>query len=162
MAGVVLGSFSTMIKLPEGMEVPERAAAVHGISAETANLYGVSKEEALTQFKHLLDRADMVVAHNKDFDLTMVSAEAHRAAPDLTFDGKQQFCTMAAASPVINLPPTPKMQAAGFNKPKPPRLEECIQHFFGETLEGAHDAMIDVQACQRVYFHLKSMETQDA
>ena len=50
------------------------------------------------------------------------------------------------------------MVAAGFNKPKPPKLEECIKHFFNETLEGAHDAMVDLAACSRVYFHLKAME----
>lgn len=161
-SGVVLGSFSTMIKLPEGMEVPERAAAVHGIDAETANRYGIEKIDAMKQFNHLLRRADTIVAHNKDFDITMVNVEAHRTQFSLDYADRKQFCTMAAATPIVNLPPTPKMVAAGFNKPKSPKLEECIQHFFGETLEGAHDAMIDVQACQRVYFHLKSMETENA
>lgn len=58
----------------------------------------------------------------------------------------------------MNLPPTERMRAAGFNKPKPPKLEECIRHFFNEDLDGAHDAMIDVAACRRVYFHLKTLE----
>jgi len=63
---------------------------------------------------------------------------------------------MTAAAPIVNIPPTPKMLAAGFNKPKSPKLEECIKHFFGEELPGAHDAMIDVIACRRIYFHMKS------
>jgi len=49
------------------------------------------------------------------------------------------------------------MLAAGFTKPKPPKLEECIRHFFNEELDGAHDAMVDVRACRRVYFHLQTM-----
>ena len=52
------------------------------------------------------------------------------------------------------------MRAAGFNKPKSPKLEECIEHFFGEKLSGAHDAMVDVGACKRVYFNLKALERQ--
>ena len=58
---------------------------------------------------------------------------------------------------VVNLPPTEKMRAAGFDKPKPPKLEECIRHFFNEELGGAHDAMIDLDACRRVYIHLASV-----
>jgi len=49
-------------------------------------------------------------------------------------------------------------RAAGINKPKPPKLEECIRHFFGEELDGAHDAMVDVVACRRVFFHLRTLE----
>jgi DNA polymerase-3 subunit epsilon len=46
----------------------------------------------------------------------------------------------------------------GMMQPKPPKLEECIQHFFSEELPGAHDALIDARACARVYFHLKTTE----
>jgi DNA polymerase-3 subunit epsilon len=46
------------------------------------------------------------------------------------------------------------MLAAGFNKPKPPKLSECIQFFFNEELVGAHDALVDVRACVRVFRHL--------
>ena len=67
-----------------------------------------------------------------------------------------EFCTMKAALPIINLPPSEKMLAAGFNRPKQPRLSECIQHFFGQEMDGAHDAINDVRACARVYLHLKS------
>lgn len=161
-AGIIMGGFSTIIALPEGVEVPEKPASIHGISTETANTYGTTKARALQMFEHLLKRADKVVAHNKDFDLTMLRVEAARVRPQFSFDGKKQICTMEAAKPIMNLPPTPKMRAAGFSGPKAPRLEECIKHFFGEELIGAHDAMIDVEACRRVYFHLKSMETEDA
>jgi DNA polymerase-3 subunit epsilon len=69
---------------------------------------------------------------------------------------------MEAAAPIVNLPPTERMLAAGFNKPKAPKLEECIHHFFGETLAGAHDALVDVRACARVYFHLQTLKAQAA
>jgi DNA polymerase-3 subunit epsilon len=69
---------------------------------------------------------------------------------------------MEAATPVLNLPPTERMIAAGFDKPKPPKLEECIRHFFNEDLEGAHDAMADVIACRRVYFHLAALKSAEA
>ena len=104
------------------VSIPERAAAVHGITDEIAVRLGMSAEFALSAFTHLYQRSDLVCA------------------------------------PIINFPPTEKMKAVGFDKPKPPKLEECIRHFFNEDFAGAHDAMADVTACRRVFLHLKSLE----
>lgn len=102
--------------------------------------------------------ADTVCAHNIKFDRGVIEAAIARHYGRVLPLRKPLFCTMEAATPVVNLPPTERMRAAGFNKPKPPKLEECIRHFFNEDLDGAHDAMIDVAACRRVYFHLKTLE----
>lgn len=69
-------------------------------------------------------------------------------------EARPSFCTCAAAKPILNLPPTDRMMASGFNGPKPPKLEECIKHFFDEELSNAHDAGADAMACSRIYFHL--------
>lgn len=141
-----------------GVPIPERAAAVHGITDEKAIQFGVSAEFALSAFTHLYQRADLVCAHNIKFDKGILEVAIARHYGKTMPLRKPMFCTMEAASPVVNLPPTERMVAAGFTKPKPPKLEECIQHFFNEDLDGAHDAMVDVTACRRVYLHLKSLE----
>lgn len=141
-----------------GVAIPERAAAVHGITEEKAIQFGVSAEFALSAFTHLYQRADLICAHNAKFDKGIVEVAIARHYGRTMPLRKPIFCTMEAASPVIKLPPTEKMRAAGFDKPKPPKLEECIRHFFNEELDGAHDAMIDLTACRRVYLHLKSLE----
>lgn len=141
-----------------GVSIPVQASNVHGITTEIADARGIEPESALHLFSHLYRLADTVVAHNIKFDKGVVEAEIARRHGQVRRLTKPLFCTMEAASPIVNLPPTERMIAAGFNKPKPPKLEECIQHFFGEALDGAHDAMIDVAACRRVYFHLKSLE----
>jgi DNA polymerase-3 subunit epsilon len=143
------------------VDIPERAAAVHGITTEKAIQFGVSAEFALSAFTHLYQRADLVCAHNIKFDKGILEVAIARYYGKTMLLRKPLFCTMEAASPVVNLPPTEKMIAAGFTKPKPPKLEECIRHFFNEELDGAHDAMVDVTACQRVYFHLKSLPATD-
>lgn len=148
-----------------GVPIPERAAAVHGITDAKAVQFGVSAEFALSAFTHLYQRADLVCAHNIKFDKGVMEVAIARHYGKTMPLRKPLFCTMEAASPIVNLPPTDRMRAAGFDKPKPPKLEECIQHFFNEKLEGAHDAMIDVTACRRVYLHLKSLsnaETENA
>lgn len=158
--GRPVAGFSLIVDpgISNGVSIPERASSLHGITDERAAQFGCSAEFALSAFTHLYQRADMVCAHNAKFDKgvteTAIARHYGRAMPLR----KPVFCTMEAASPIINLPPTERMRAAGFDKPKPPKLEECVWHFFGETLEGAHDAMVDVAACRRVYLHLKALE----
>jgi len=153
--GKPIAGFSLIID--NGVEIPERAAAVHGITTEKAKKLGVPPITALLLFSSLSSNADLAVAHNIRFDKTVMdTAFARQYDGEKTFD-TPVFCTMEAATPIVNLPPTERMLAAGFNKPKAPKLEECIKHFFDEELEGAHDAMIDLAACLRVYLHLKGL-----
>jgi DNA polymerase-3 subunit epsilon len=157
--GKPVAGFSLIVDpgISMGVFIPERASAVHGITNEIAVQFGVSSESALGLFTHLYQRATIVVARNIKFDKGVIEAAISRYYKRVMPLRKPLFCTMEAATPVVNLPPTDRMIAAGFDKPKPPKLEECINHFFGEDLAGAHDAMVDVQACRRVYFHLKTL-----
>lgn len=161
--GTERASFSILVQPPEG-GIPQAAAAVHGISTEIAQRCGVSNARAVAMWDELAGRADMLVAHNIRFDLAVMSSAWRRVLsarrPDLTAEYGQRalFCTMKAAAPIVNLPPTERMLAAGFTGPKSPKLEECVRHFFGEQLTGAHDALTDVRACARVFFHLRAME----
>lgn len=155
-AGASVAGFNFIVD--PGIEIPTGASNVHGITTEKAVAFGISVEAALNAFAHLYSRADVVVAHNIKFDRSVMETAIARHYGRVRPLTKKLFCTMEAATPVVNLPPTERMRAAGITKPKPPRLEECIRHFFGEELNGAHDAMIDVAACRRVYFHLKTLE----
>lgn len=153
--GKPIAGFSFIVD--PGVSIPERASAVHGITDERAVQFGVSAEYALSAFTHLYQRADLVVAHNIKFDRGVIEAAISRHYKKVMPLRKSLFCTMEAATPIINLPPTERMKAAGFDKPKPPKLEECIRHFFDEDFDDAHDAMADVVACRRVYLHLKTL-----
>lgn len=140
-----------------GVPIPAKAEHVHGIGDALATAAGINEITAFGLFCFFAARADVVCAHNIVFDLNVMTAASHRARKPMIF-GASKFCTMEAASPITNLPPSERMVKAGRTGPKPPKLAECIKHFFGEELEDAHDAMADVRACARVYFHLKSLE----
>lgn len=157
--GEPISGFSFIVDpgISNGVFIPDRASDVHGITNERAVQFGVSADFALSAFTHLYQRADIVCAHNIKFDRGVMEAAIARHYGKVMPLRKTLFCTMEAAYPVINLPPTERMLAAGFTKPKPPKLEECIRHFFNEELDGAHDAMVDVRACRRVYFHLQTI-----
>ena len=65
------------------------------------------------------------------------------------------YCTMRASQDLSKLAPTAAMAASGRLWNKPPKLGEAYQHFFGEDLSGAHDALVDVVACKRIYLELE-------
>ena len=149
---------SLSVIVNNNVPIPEQASNVHRITTEIAAARGVTPAMAIDLFGHMYRLADTSVAHNIKFDKGIMEAAIARRHGAVRVMNKPMFCTMEAASPIVNLPPTERMLAAGFNKPKPPKLEECVRHFFNEDLDGAHDAMIDVAACRRVFFHLKSLE----
>lgn len=136
-----------------GVEVPDGAARVHGITTEIARSHGIPEKAAVGVFARLAAIADVVVAHNAKFDVSITEIAAIRARFNLQIPGAVR-CTMEAASPIVNLPPTERMLAAGFTKPKPPKLEEAIRFFFGEADFQAHRAIADVRAAARLYFEL--------
>ncbi|OFX10843.1 MAG: hypothetical protein A2516_00320 [Alphaproteobacteria bacterium RIFOXYD12_FULL_60_8] len=137
-----------------GIPIPEEASRIHRITDDVAARCGVSPKAAGVAFLAMIERAGIIAAHNIGFDLMMIKILARREGLEISA-APEHFCTMKASTPVLNLPPTDRMKAAGFNKPKSPRLEEAYRHFFGNDLEGAHDAMVDVRACRDVYFKLK-------
>lgn len=157
--GKPVAGFSMIVDPGIGtVRIPTRASDVHGITEDVAAKFGVSSEYALSAFTHLYTRADVVCAHNIKFDRGIIETAIARHYGTVKRLSKPLYCTMEAAAPIVNLPPTDRMKAAGFTKPKPPKLGECIKHFFDEDLEDAHDAMVDLAACRRVYLHLKSLE----
>lgn len=162
--GTERASLSIIVK-PDA-PIPDGAARVHGITDLIADRFGVFNPAAVALWDRLAERADLIVAHNLKFDMAVMDTAWRRVRSerkptlDLAHGTRGRFCTMEAASPTVNLPPTDRMRAAGFTKPKPPKLEECIRHFFGEELTGAHDALVDVRACARVFFHLRGLEAK--
>ncbi len=138
--------------------IPAEATRIHGITDALASRCGVDPFTAAAVFSFLLDAADTLVAHNIKFDAAVMRTALERAGLGAgSLLPERMACTMTAAAPIVNMPPTARMLAAGFRKPKPPKLSECVRYFFGEDLDGAHDALVDVRACARVHRHLQSL-----
>jgi len=152
--GNELKSFETIIA-PGDVEpfhfvIPERVAEIHGISTDRAIHEGIQLIPAMEQFMSVMAEADLVVAHNIDFDIIVVGASLWRAGMNpADFQLKERFCTMKALTDVVRIP---KTRGSGFKWPK---LQESHLHFFGEGFEDAHSAMADVKAMVRVYFEAK-------
>ncbi len=138
---------------PDGFTIPAEATAVHGITTEHATRYGLAIGTVVKLLLALTNRAELIVAHNVDFDRLMVLIELARLQGGGVdeagrFAARKFYCTMKQATAVCQIP-SPR----GFGY-KWPNLQEAHQHFFGRGFEGAHDAMADVRACAAVYYEL--------
>lgn len=145
----IRGSINLIIK-PEGWEIPVEASNVHGITTEHAHKYGVRLFDALAMFESLVGVADLVVAHNINFDKTVIRAANARKNVVSSLGAKPDYCTMQAATNIVKIP-----GKYGF---KWPQLAEAHRYFTGEDFDGAHDALVDVKACARVFYYLPRAE----
>ena len=133
---------------PDGWIIPQETIDIHGITNEQAMDEGIPESEALHMFLELYRRCDLRVAHNTTFDNRMIRIALKRYLPDLISDEEwknkeKYYCTLINFRKLIG-------GKSGHT------LGEAYKHFTGEELEGAHDALVDVNACLKVYWGLKN------
>jgi len=154
MQGKELDRFSSIVRPGPGAVMEPEAFDAHGISLEQAMDEGVCPIEVTERFIDWAGQAQLMVGHNESFDRRLMRISAARHLGFKWEPTAPSFCTLYRSKFIINLPPTTKMVAAGFSGPKAPKLEEAVHFFFGEELEGAHDATVDVEASLRLMWHL--------
>jgi DNA polymerase-3 subunit epsilon len=152
--GTELDRLFTMVRPGRAALLSTQAFAAHGISLEEAFHRGIEASEVFRWFASASKRSTCIAGHNVDFDLRIMTIVAARLGEAGWSAPAQTFCTMTHSTPLVNLPPTVRMMAAGRFHPKSPTLSECIRHFFGEEHSDAHDAVADVRACIRIFRHL--------
>jgi DNA polymerase-3 subunit epsilon len=158
--GAKLGLLDLLVR-PDGWTIPEELQKLTGITMERAETGGVGEDVAVAMFIAMWRRATVRVAHNESFDARILRIALHRYPHVCDADewkAGSHACTQALSTPILKLPPTERMVAAGFDKPKPPKLEEAYRHFLKREMKGAHDALADVRACREVFFAIRDME----
>lgn len=134
-------SHSLLVQLAEGVAIHPEARAAHGISEEDCKRFGIAPSVACALFNQLCMQADAIVAHNMSFDQSIMRTALYRIGnkPDRTL-GKRLICTKDESTDVLKLP-------GKFDSYKWPTLAEAYRFYTGKELEGAHDALVDTQAC---------------
>jgi len=132
--------------LDPGIEIPEAAALVHGISTAVARSSGVNAavgvEQILAQLASVVERGFPVVVYNAPYDLTLLRAEAVR-------HGLPWLGDPAGASELAVIDPLIiDKQVDRYRKGK--RTLELVADYYGVALDGAHDAGEDAIAAGRV------------
>lgn len=135
----VLDSNGTVVSYYEwmadpGIEIPEGAAAVHGITTERARAEGRPAAEVvagiITELRALLGRGLPLVVYNAPYDLTLLAHEAARHGLEPITD----------PAPVID-PLVIDKAVDRYRKGKRTLVAACAH--YGVVLEGAHDASVD-------------------
>ena len=134
---------------PCGNIIGKKAMELTGITPEMCEESGIPIADAVDLFMIMASIADFIVCHNTAFDLKLMQIEFARLNPDApsktVLCGRPSLCTMKTSTPILKLP---KKAGGGYKWPK---LEEAMQFFFGEGLDGAHNALVDIQATQRLF-----------
>lgn len=142
---------------PSDWIIPEDVAAIHGITTERARQVGVQEATALSLFHELWKAAGKRLAFNEQFDARILRIAYKRYRDEAAADAWKAgaaICAARLATPIMKMPPTAAMVATGRRHPKMPKLSEAFQYFTGKPLQNAHQAIVDVQACQEVYFRI--------
>jgi len=133
---------------PDGFEIPEESAKVHGISTERAYAEGVDLSEILTQFSRKVEKCEYLVAHNMNFDEKIIGSELLRNNFPNVVQEKEKICTMLATVNYCKIP-------GRYDNYKWPKLSELHVKLFGEDFENAHNAFADIEATAKCFFELK-------
>ncbi len=141
-------SAQNLIVKPEGFTIPFNAQKVHGISTERALNEGKPLKDVLARFQQDLDKAELVIGHNVNFDYMIAGAEFLRAKLESDLLEKKALDTGEVSIDFCQLP-------GGLGgKLKTPKLEELYEKLFGEKFSDAHDAAYDVDATAKSFFGL--------
>ena len=128
--------------VPKDFEITN--SQIHGITTEKATIEGSQLESVLNQLMLDIGSCDRIIAHNINFDLHIILAEAYRCKNMELVNHmylKDKCCTMALGKKNMEVR-------------KVPKLIELYEWLFNETFDQKHRALSDVEACARCYFKL--------
>ncbi|WP_031032150.1 exonuclease domain-containing protein, partial [Streptomyces sp. NRRL WC-3725] len=135
------------------VEIPESAAAVHGITTERARAEGQPAGEVVQQIVAALSQVVLagipLVAMNAQFDLTLLDREArrHRVQPLTDIGGE----LLRVIDPRVLDKKIDRYRRGGR------KLEDLCRHY-GVTLNGAHSSDADAIAACRVAWRIAQRE----
>jgi len=175
--GRIIKVFDSLIKMPEGETIDSKATAIHGITTERANEDGVDLKSVYEPFFDEMESADLLVAHNTEFDFALIKVELQRMIDYNEADYSLRrypkkikadrlhrmmqilenpaglYCTMKESKDICRIP-NPYLEYFG-DPYKFPRLSETCQELFGFEPIHLHDAYTDVLVCLMCFFKMK-------
>lgn len=125
------------------------ATNIHGVTEERMLEEGESLRIVLRQFRKDIECADIIVAHNINFDYHIISRSCiEECIPDImtssTLKNKQMYCTMKEGTSICNI--IQQHKYTGRTRVKYPKLQELHFHLFKDQLNDSclHNALYDI------------------
>lgn len=141
-------SAQNYIVKPEGFTIPYNAEKIHGISTKRALAEGHDLAQVLDIFTADLEKAEVTIGHNIEFDNNIVGAEYLRKEKPNHAGAMESIDTKDVSTNFCAIP------GGRGGKFKWPTLTELHQKLFGVGFDDAHDAAYDVDATARCFFGL--------
>lgn len=143
-----LEAAETIIK-PDGFTIPADAVRIHGITTAKALAQGSDLGTVLQILKEKIEYAEVLVAHNMQFDEKILGAEFLRRGFPNVIETKLRLCTMHSSTDYCQIP--------GPYGYKWPSLQALHRKLFKKPIPGAHTALVDTRACAACFFELKRL-----
>jgi DNA polymerase-3 subunit alpha len=124
------------------------ATKIHGITQEVADDKGVPWHNMYDKFIDDLKDCNTLVAHNIQFDISIMLSEMYRYGKDEGITEmlqKERLCTMQSGKKAMGLK-------------KNPKLSDLYKHFYNVEMTNAHDASADTLYCQQCLKSLLELE----
>lgn len=129
-----------------------KATEIHGITQEIAEENGVPWHTMYEEFMADLADCNTIVAHNIQFDLSVMLSEMFRYNKQEgidTFIEKNRLCTM-------------KLGKLAMSQSRGPKLCDLYKHLCDEVMKNAHDASYDTLVCYKCFVEmLKDPKVQE-
>jgi hypothetical protein len=170
----VIKSYDSFIKIPDSVQISDFVSNLTGITNEICQTKGRPIVEALREFHSAYLMCEGLVAHNIEFDETMIQIEIQRNIAEImnntpecsiifnkvyeTLNNMERYCTMKHGSYICNIWTEPIIIEGTIKRKasrKWPKLSELYEALFKETPQNLHNSMEDVKACLKCYLKMR-------
>lgn len=166
----IVETCDSLVKLEDGITIPEDSTKIHGITDEISKKNGIDIDLILEDFFYHLKNVDLLVGHNVSFDINMIKVELLRIIYEnhlnisdeeiktikynLHFltNYKNIFCTLQCSIELCNIKAINKF---GKEYIKFPKLLELHQKLFESTPNNLHNSFNDILVTLRCYIKLR-------
>ncbi len=142
-----------IIGIDDSVEISKESIAVHGITRKRCRDEGIPIRRAIIKFQKAMADANVVIAHNLEFDKKLMMAECARNKLRHEFyNSKGYYCTMKNSINLCKIEAT--NATTGEKYFRYPRLSYLHEFLFQTIPAGTHDALVDILICFRCYYKI--------
>jgi DNA polymerase III epsilon subunit-like protein len=165
----IVVSSDKIVKLKDGITIPEDSIKIHGITNEISQKNGINIETIINEFFSHLRDVDLLVGHNISFDINMIKVELLRLIYETNSISENEVkeckynlhfltnyknicCTLQESIDLCNIKAIDKF---GKEYTKFPKLLELHQKLFESVPNNLHNSFNDILVTLRCFMKLK-------
>jgi DNA polymerase III epsilon subunit-like protein len=165
----IVVSSDKIVKLKDGITMPEDSIKIHGITTEISQKNGINIETIINEFFNHLRDVDLLVGHNISFDINMIKVELLRLIYETNSISENEVkeckynlhfltnyknicCTLQESIDLCNIKAIDKF---GKEYTKFPKLLELHQKLFESVPNNLHNSFNDILVTLRCFMKLK-------